>query len=41
MKKFNLLVKLIMNKIIENLKENNNLERKRDLLLFKLLNGEV
>jgi hypothetical protein len=30
-----------MNKTIENLKENNNLERKRDLLLPKLLNGEV
>ncbi|GAA7509852.1 restriction endonuclease subunit S [Helicobacter pylori] len=41
LKKFNLLAKPIMNKTIENLKENNNLERKRDLLLPKLLNGEV
>ena len=41
LKKFNLLAKPIMNKTIENLKENNKLERKRDLLLPKLLNGEV
>ena len=41
LKKFNLLAKPIMNKTIENLKENNNLERKRDLLLPKLLNGEI
>ena len=41
LKKFNLLAKPIMNKTIENLKENNNLERKRDLLLPKLLNGDI
>ena len=41
LKKFNLLAKPIINKTIENLKENNNLEKKRDLLLPKLLNGEV
>ena len=41
LKKFNLLAKPIIKKTIENLKENNNLERKRDLLLPKLLNGEV
>ena len=41
LKKFNLLAKPIMNKTIENLKENNNLEKKRDLLLPKLLNGEA
>lgn len=41
LKKFNLLAKPIMNKTIENLKENSNLEMKRDLLLPKLLNGEV
>ena len=41
LKKFNLLAKPIISKTIENLRENNNLERKRDLLLPKLLNGEV
>ena len=41
LKKFNLLAKPIMNKTIENLKENNNLEKQRDLLLPKLLNGET
>ena len=41
LKKFNLLAKPIMNKTIENLKENNNLEKIRDLLLPKLLNGEA
>ena len=41
LKKFNLLAKPIISETIENLRENNNLERKRDLLLPKLLNGEV
>ena len=41
LKKFNLLAKPIMNKTIENLKENNNLEKQRNLLLPKLLNGET